>query len=123
MNRKLLISVLSRACNDVVRELQRVPLEGWNESVFRFFVVQRLRKDAARVRCETEWHRIDLVLFDRHGATLLELKFFTAMPLRDYKRNKVRMKGGPSKKNYREYESAIEKLRTIRRRKWIADCG
>jgi hypothetical protein len=123
VNRASIVSILSAACDDVVRQLARVPLPHWNESVFRFLIVRRLRADKPNIRCETEWHRIDLVLFDPQGATLLELKFFSAMPLVDHAGRVLRTKGSPGKKNYREYQDVIKKLRTIRHRKWITDCG
>jgi len=73
--------------------------------------------------CRTEWNHLDLVLFQPKGATLIELKFFAANSLCDYTGKKLRMKGGPSKKNFDEYECAIEKLRTVRNAKWIMQCG
>jgi hypothetical protein len=118
-----LIAVLSAACADVLHELARVPLAHWNESVFRFFIVQRLLADMPNLDCRTEWHCIDLVLFDPEGATLLELKFFSSQPLCDKTGRVLRMKGVPGNKNLNEYKAAIEKLRTIRRSAWITDCG
>lgn len=118
-----LVAALSAACADVLRDLARVPLAHWNESVFRFVIVRRLLADMPNLDCRTEWNRVDLVLPGPEGATLLELKFFSSQPLCDKTGRVLRMKGGPSRKNFNEYQAAIEKLRTIRRSSWTTACG
>ncbi len=95
-------------------ELARVPPPHWNESVFRFFIVRRFLADMPKLECETECNKIDLVFPSPEGLVLLELKFFDSRPMKT---------GGPTRKNFWEYEDNIEKLRTIRDKAWISTHG
>lgn len=121
--RESLIEILAAAAEDVVRELSHVPIAHWNEDVFRFFIVRRFIAEMPKVDCRTEWNRIDLVFPSLEGALLLELKFFDSRPHSDHTGALLRIKGGPSGKNAAEFHEAIQKLRGIRRKPWIAECG
>ena len=120
---ELLRNALSRACSALPTEVRGVPLEHWNESTFRFLLVRHLLAAAPGTACWSEWHRVDLVLPASLGAALVELKFFAHQPLRDHSDRVLRMKGGPSAQNVREFEAAIETLAGSRAKHWAHACG
>ena len=66
----LLTQALEATCADLPTEVGLVPLEYWNESVFRFLLIRHMRAIAPDTVCWTEWNRVDLVLPGPAGATL-----------------------------------------------------
>ncbi len=120
---ELLRTALGRACSALPIEVRAVPLEHWNESIFRFLLVRHILAAAPGTPCWSEWHRVDLVLPASSGATLVELKFFAHQPLRDHSDGVLRMKGGPSAQNVREFEAAIQSLAGSRAKHWATACG
>ncbi len=112
----LLLRALTAACEDVVDELQHVPLPHWTESVFRFFLVRRLLEMSDIINCQTEWSRIDLVLCEPASTSFIELKFFASRSLERSDGSFLQWKGGPGRKNRDEFDDVIRKLSTIRTR-------
>ena len=108
----MIVQALRSTCADLLEEVKRVPLAHWNESVVRYFLVRHLLTASPAIECLTEWNRVDLMLPATDGAVLVEMKFFTAQPLRDHAGRTLRFKGRPSPQNYREYEQVVEKVRT-----------
>ena len=92
----LLRNALARTCSALPTEVLTVPLEHWDESVFRWLLIRHVLALApGGTPCWSEWHRVDLVLPSPFGATLIELKFFAHRLLRNHSPRIVRMKGGP----------------------------
>jgi hypothetical protein len=121
--RAFLGQALEATCSTLASEVRLVPLEYWNESVLRFLLVRHLRSIERDVTCWSEWNRVDLVLPGVHGATLVELKFFTHQPLRRLGGEVTRLKGGPSKKNVREFQSSVQTLAEAAAKPWAPNCG
>lgn len=119
----LLRKALKRACSALPGEVRSVPIEHWNESVFRWLLVRHLLAVAPGTQCWSEWHRVDLVLPAASGATLIELKFYAHRPLRDQSTGVIRMKGGPSDQNVREFNSSVDNLVGNAARHWTRACG
>jgi hypothetical protein len=113
----LLREALKRTCSAMLTEVQNVPLEHWNEAVFRWLLIRHLREVAPETQCWQEWNRVDLVLPALSGATLIELKFFARRRLHEL-HGRLRMKGGPSEKNVREFWASVENLATSAARPW-----
>jgi hypothetical protein len=120
---ELLRKALKSACSRFVSEVADVPIEYWNESVFRHLLVRELLTFRTREKVWSEWHRVDLVLPDPSGGTAIELKFYTRNPLCAVPDKILRWKGGPSEKNYGEFRRAIERLADSTNRPWAKDCG
>ena len=102
----------------IARESQRTPLVHWNESVFRFMFVRALLSQYPHVRCDVEWRRIDLLIYDSDGPSLIEFKYYVRPWLVDLRGKRIRAKGGPGKKNFGEFCKCIEKLAQIDDAKW-----
>ena len=119
----LLQTALARACAVLPAERGSVPLDHWNESVFRWLLIRHLLAGAPGTPCWSEWHRVDLVIPSTSGATLVELKFFAHRPLRDHSGRVVRLKGGPSDHNVGEFWASIDTLANSAARHWARACG
>jgi hypothetical protein len=119
----LLRRALSSTCHNLPNELQAVPLQFWNESVFRYFLVRELRLLAPELKCWSEWNRIDLVLLGDAGSTLIEIKFFTHRDREDLAGKVLARKGGPSPHNYFEFQKSLKTLADATKSKWVQHCG
>ncbi|WP_201221260.1 hypothetical protein [Halochromatium roseum] len=104
-------------------DVPKVPLDYWNESVFRFYLVRELLSIDQTIDCRTEWNRVDLMIPGDCGAVLCELKFFLALTLRNSSGDFLRFKGGASSKNFQEYSQVIKKLQAARNSRWTEDTG
>lgn len=116
-------TALRTTCDTFVREVKELPVDHWSEGVFRFYLVREMLRRDRRTDCRTEWNRVDLMLPTTHGAVMVEMKFFTTLPITDHLGNRLRWKGGPSPKNVAEYREVIEKLQGFRKAKWLSDAG
>lgn len=120
---RLLRTALAQACSVLPAEIRSVPLEHWNESVFRFLLVRQLLSLAPDTSCWSEWNRVDLVLSAPTGATLVEIKFYTHGEIRDHAGRVLRSKGGPSKKNVLEFNASLATLADSANMPWAVSCG
>lgn len=102
----------------IAREARQTPLIHWNESVFRFMFVRALLSEYPRVRCDVEWRRIDLLVADSEGPSLIEFKFYVRPWLVDLRGKRLRAKGGAGNKNFGEFCDCVEKLAEIDDAKW-----
>ena len=103
-------------------ELEEMPLELWNESVFRFSFCRQLRQCEEieqHIECSTKGkiQRVDLVALpknreDEHVA-LIEFKAYSHPKNFDIVSREFKgKKGCPSDKNYKEFKNCIEKLKS-----------
>src|SRR5688572_28687951 len=104
-----ILSGVQGAWDDLIRDLEHVPLPLWNESVFRFLFIKSLLRVNPAIDCETEWQRHDLLVSLEDAAVLVEFKFFQNRLGRS-DGDKRRAKGGEGVQNFREFCEAAEKL-------------
>ena len=88
-----------------------MPLERWNESVFRYYFCRFVAKTNREVKQYFECDRIDLVLELGGHLALIEFKFYGRPQRINLKTMQPRgYKGGPSKKNKDEFQKSINTL-------------
>ncbi len=116
--RQILASAVATAWSEMGDELLQTPLDHWNESVFRFFVVRLLIRRHPEAVCFTEWNRIDLALQSGGATALVEFKFYPGRVTGDWMGNRVRSKGGAGAKNFGEFCDCVEKLVTVDDAPW-----
>ena len=110
--RLLLIAAFEDAVTLVRAAEKRMPLDRWNESVFRFFYSRAIASLEPDVRQLVECERIDLVVHRGSERALIEFKFYTHSIRYDpMTGSRVRRKGFPSLKNRREFKNCVETLR------------
>jgi len=92
-------------------ELRRVPLAGWNESVFRYSFCQQLSGICGDVQQFVECDQIDLVLHHGDEKAFVEFKFYVHPQRFDpYTGVSSGFKGGPSLQNLREFQRCVQQL-------------
>lgn len=80
--------------------------------------VRALLSEYPQVRCDVEWRRIDLLVADSEGPSLIEFKYYVRPWLVDLRGKRLRAKGGAGKKNFGEFCDCVEKLSKIDDAKW-----
>jgi hypothetical protein len=78
-----------------------------NESILRYLFIKSLPDD---IDAEEEWRRVDLLLHDERGQYPIEFKHYFRRPLKRFDGRTHNYKGGPSKKNIREFIDSSKKL-------------
>ena len=121
--RSRLTGALRSTCEEFLAEVKHLPIDHWNESVFRFCLVRQLLARNSNIECWTEWNRVDLVLPASGGAVSVEMKFFTTLPTLDNEGKLLGWKGAPGRKNFAEYQDVVAKLRRARNEPWAMDCS
>jgi hypothetical protein len=110
--RLLLIAAFEDAVAQIRAEEARMPLDRWNESVFRFFYSRAIAALEPDVPQLVECDRIDLVLHRGSERAFIEFKFYTHSIRYDpITGERTGMKGFPGRKNQREYRKCVETLR------------
>ncbi|MDZ5447238.1 hypothetical protein U2F26_31775 [Micromonospora sp. 4G57] len=100
-----------RAMPCVSDELSRMPLSGWNESVFRYFFCRSLSEAHPDVTQFVECDRIDLVLHRAEEKAFIEFKFYLRAPKFDpYTGRRSGLKGGPGPRNLDEFRRCVDQL-------------
>lgn len=100
---------LEKTCDEVIESLSITPMQYWNESVFRYFLVRNLWLTRQGLVSDVEWKRWDLIL--QHPLRVkipVEIKFWCHHGERKVQR------GGPSKQNENEFLAVIDKLHNAR---------
>lgn len=101
----------SHTMSSVADELSRMPLPGWNESVFRYFFCRSLSEHHPDVTQFVECDRIDLVLHRAEDKAFVEFKLYLHAPKFDpYTGNRTGFKGGPGRKNLEEFRQCVDQL-------------
>jgi hypothetical protein len=111
MMRHLIIKTFRKSVDQVRESFREMPLELWNEAVFRFIYSQTLKGLEGGVKQFAECHRIDLVVHHKSERAVLEFKFYGRPARHDLEGKKRGFKGGPSSKNCGEFKKSVEKLR------------
>ncbi|MFF5179774.1 hypothetical protein ACFY2Q_17275 [Micromonospora sp. NPDC000316] len=92
-------------------EVQRMPLDRWNESVFRYSFCRHLSHASPDVRQFVECNRIDLVLHRGEEKAFVEFKFYLHQPrFNPYTGDRSGFKGGPSPQNLTEFRKCVDRL-------------
>jgi hypothetical protein len=105
-----IVAALQSTCDEFLESVRTIPLEWWNESVFRFFLMRQL--SARGIQCRCEWNKVDIVILQpEHGVVLVELKFYDRRPHHDQADRILRYKGGPGPKNLDEFKNGLKRLR------------
>jgi hypothetical protein len=110
--RLLLIAAFEDAITQIRAEEARIPLDRWNESVFRFFYSRAITTLEPDVTQLVECDRIDLVLHRGSERAFIEFKFYTHSIRHDpITGERTGMKGFPGPKNCLEFKECVETLR------------
>lgn len=110
--RLLLIAAFEDAIAQIRAEEARMPLDRWNESVFRFFYSRAIAALEPDVTQLVECDRIDLVLHRGSERAFVEFKFYTHSIRYDpITGEQTGMKGFPSPENRREFKNCVDTLR------------
>jgi hypothetical protein len=110
--RQLLIKAFKDTAEQIKADLAMMPLERWSESVFRFIYSRAVAKLEPDVTHFVECSRIDLVLHRKRERAFVEFKFYLHAHRYDpLCGNKIGWKGGPGRKNYREFKKCVQTLR------------
>ena len=92
-------------------EMELMPLSRWNESVFRYYFCRFLATAYPEVEQYIECGKIDLVLRRSPLVAFIEFKFYRHPRRFDpYDGRSHGFKGGPGRKNLREFQACIDKL-------------
>lgn len=104
-------STFSNTLAFLSNELRRMPLSGWNESVFRYFFCRVLAAAYPGVKQLVECGRIDLVLHSGEEKAFVEFKFYLRPRRYDpYTGDLLGYKGGPGAQNLREFRQCVNDL-------------
>ncbi|HXJ93866.1 MAG TPA: hypothetical protein VMT20_13530 [Terriglobia bacterium] len=115
--RHIMQSALQRTC-DRLDKLPEELLPLLNESVLRFFFVQSLLKGHQNCKLQQEWHRFDLLVQHKRQNILVEFKFYCRPVGTSLTGDHRWPKGGPGKKNFKEFINCVKKLASIDKCKW-----
>lgn len=97
----------------VADEVAVMPLERWNESVFRYAFCRSIAAVRPEAHQFVESDRIDLVLRTEEGPAFIEFKFYLRRRRIDAYTGEIRgHRGGPSAQNLREFRRCVEQLHT-----------
>jgi len=92
-------------------EVELMPLDRWNESVFRYCFCRSLHTAYPQIQQFVECGRIDLVLRHQRRSAFVEFKFYQHARQFDPYDGRLRgYKGGPSRKNMREFQMCVHHL-------------
>lgn len=110
--RGLLVKALKDTVAQIKKDTALMPLAHWNEAVFGFAYSRAVTKLARDVRQFCQCNRIDLVVHHKSERAFVEFKFYMRSPACDPLRGtKMGWKGGPGRKNFREFRESVGKLR------------
>ncbi|MFZ7133887.1 MAG: hypothetical protein ACOWWR_16185 [Eubacteriales bacterium] len=94
----------------LTKSLNKYNVTAFNESVFRYFLVNEMLENGSFNNIQSELDRYDIV-YQYNGKTcVLELKFYTN-PISIYPSGLIKRKGGAGRKNFDNFQVQIEKLR------------
>ncbi|HET6441853.1 MAG TPA: hypothetical protein VFH53_05700, partial [Phycisphaerae bacterium] len=90
---------MAAAIEKMKAHVELVERENVDESTFRSFLLAEIKRRRPEARCQTEWHRFDLLVQSGTLTALVELKFYITRRTRDLDGCSGQFKGGASKKN------------------------
>lgn len=111
--KKLLEQALRCASKCFEDESATMPIERWNESVFRFLFSREIARLKPKVKQFVECQKIDLVLHSAEDIAFVEFKFYIHNPgyCANSREMLKRRKSYPSGGNVKQFEQCIDKLR------------
>jgi len=108
--RDLLKESVAAAIGKMKAHADLVELTNVDESTFRSFLLAEIKCRRPEARCQTEWHRFDLLVQIDTASALVEFKFYITRRTRELDGRAGPFKGGASKKNEDEFDACVEKL-------------
>lgn len=107
----IVLSAFSATMKFIPGELQQMPLNRWNESVFRYFFCRELSDINPEVKQFVECDRIDLVLHAAQEKAFVEFKFYLHPRKFDpYTGDCLGFKGGPGPGNLDNFQQCVDQL-------------
>jgi len=91
-----------------------VGLSNVDEDTFRSFVIAAIMERSPTVKCQTEWHKFDLLVQGRAVNVLVEFKFYLFRQTREIDGHLGSWKGGAGPKNESEFWDCVGKLHNHR---------
>lgn len=108
---EVLRHALDRSMQDLVDLQEQMPIERWNETVFRFYFGLAIARAYPHLTQLVEAARIDLVLCEYDWTAFIECKFYLKRHRRDpYSAAVTGIKGGPGRQNESEFVHGIDRL-------------
>jgi hypothetical protein len=112
--KQLLEQALTAALQRLKAHADLVGLENVDESTFRSFVIAELMKRRATARCQTEWHRFDLLLQCDSVNVLVEFKFYLMRRTFELDGRRGPWKGEAGTQNEAEFWACVDKLHNLK---------
>jgi len=95
----------------------QLDISDFDEAALRFFVMVAIKRRYRKAKCQSEWHRIDLVAtIPDNKKIAIEFKFYVlrkTWPLGQGNSEKPHWKGGASEQNRRDFDKCIRKLQKL----------
>jgi len=108
--RDLLKESVAAAIEKMKAHSELVERENVDESTFRLFLLAEIKRRRPEARCQTEWHRFDLLVQIDTVSALVEIKFYITRRTRELDGRSGPYKGGASKKNKDEFWACVPKM-------------
>lgn len=109
--RALVREAFQQTMEQLTVEVAVMPLERWNESVFRYAFCRSIASSRPDVDQLVECDRIDLVLRAAETAAFIEFKLYQRRRRVDAYTGAVSgSKGGPGQQNLREFQRCVDQL-------------
>lgn len=109
--KRIIEAAFDRTLAFLTEELSVMPLDRWNESVFRYVYCRCLAEMNPEFEQFVECDRIDLVLANRNSRAFIEFKFFRRPRRFDPYDGTLRgFKGGAGKQNLAEFQDCVDEL-------------
>lgn len=103
--------VLRASVDTLVQDLEIMPIDRWNESVFRHYFCHEMALQNPDVDQFVESGRIDLVLHRPPQRAFIEFKFYIHRArINAYDSSQRGFKGGPGPANLAEFRECIDRL-------------
>jgi hypothetical protein len=111
----VVLAAFRHTVNFLEKEIKIMPLSRWNESILRYFFCQYIATSYSDIKQFIECDHIDLVLRQESLIAFIEFKFYIH-PLRfdPYSASAKGYKGGPGRKNLKEFQSCVNLLHNRR---------
>ena len=108
--RELLCQAVQNAMETVRLHEELVGIQNIDESTFRSFVLAELKRLCPEANCQTEWHRVDLLVQANGESAAVEFKWWFCRRTTELNCVTGHWKGGPGVQNEREFWQRVGQL-------------
>jgi len=108
--RRMLKNALAGAMHRLKDHAELVGLANVDEFTFRSLVLAEIMRRDTNARCQTEWHRFDLLVQRQTRNAIIEFKFYLNRKTVEVDGTSGDWKGGAGKKNEKEFWACVRKL-------------